>query len=567
MERYRVRREGGVPRLEVPCRGARLLQHPTFNKGTGFTREERAALGLEGLLPDAQCSLEQQSQRVFAGIVRQADPLERYVGLLALQDRNETLFHRVLVDHLEELLPVVHGPTVAEACRRFSHIFRRGRGLWISPRHRGRIEEVLGNAPFEDPRLLVVTDNERVMGLGDMGAGGMAVPVGKLAVYGTAAGIHPTQMLAVSLDVGTDNPELLEDELYLGWRRPRLRGDEYEALVEEFVAAVKRRFPNAILQWEETNRANAFRLLERYRRLLPTFNDDVQGTAALALAALLAAGRATGTPLARQRVVIAGAGPAGIGIARLVRDSLRRAGVSGEDLVSRVAVLDSHGLLVNDVAIAESCKRELAWPTALALKWGLRAWGARDLGAVVRALAPTALVGVSGQAGLFDADVVRTLASRVTRPLVLPLSSPEPEARPGDVLAWTEGRALVAVGRFAETVEGSRPAPVAQATNALVTPGLALGALVSRAYEITDGMFRAAAERLAHEVPDEELAAGRLFPRLREVRRVAARVAEAVVREAGNSGVGLPLEDEAVPQAVAGAMWDPAYLPEESLGG
>jgi malate dehydrogenase (oxaloacetate-decarboxylating) len=568
MESFGRKRDSqGREYLEVPYRGARLLSHPLYTKTTAFSPEERVAFGLEGLLPNHVSTMDQQARRAYENIRRKTDALERYIGLAALQDRNEHLFYRVLLDHLEELLPIVYTPTVGRACQEFSHIFRRARGLWITPEHRGRVAEVLGNAPFDDVRLIVVTDNERILGLGDQGVGGMGIPIGKLAIYTAAAGIHPTRTLPVSLDVGTDNARLLGDDLYLGWRSRRLRGKEYDSLVEEFVQAVKLRFPKALLQWEDFKKANAFRLLERYRRVLPSFNDDIQGTAAVAVAGILAATRLTGTSVSAQRVAILGAGAAGIGIARLIRSTLRRAGVSGEALTLAIASLDSHGLLVDDEEIADVHKRDFAWPAALAEAKGLGRGKARDLLAVVRAIKPTVLIGTSGEPGTFAEETIREMGRHVERPVVFPMSNPtsQSEAKPADLIEWTEGRALVATGSpFDPVAWQGRLILVGQGNNAFVFPGIGLGALVAGAHEVTDGMFVAAADRLAAEASSADLSGGALFPPIQSLRKVTVKIAEAVVREARNSGVAENvLNDEAIPAAVAEAMWDPSYLPTE----
>jgi malic enzyme len=563
MEAYRRKRGAdGRERVEVRLRGTQLLNHPMYNRSTAFTREERRLLGLDGLLPDVTSSMEQQARRAYGNIVRKKDPLERYIGLAALQDRNEHLFYRVLADHLEEFLPIVYTPTVGLACQEYSRIFRRARGLWITPEHKGRMSEVLPNNPYEDVRLIVVTDNERILGLGDQGAGGMGIPVGKLALYVAAAGIHPAQTLPVSLDVGTDNAELLGDDLYIGWRHPRLRGDAYDAVVDEFVRAVKQRFPKALLQWEDFKQWNAFRLLERYRAELPSFNDDIQGTAAVAVAGVVAAARAAGRRLADERVVIVGAGAAGVGIARLMRAALAREGVAGQALGGAIALVDSKGLVVGD---HDEHRGDLAWPTELAVARGLRA-GASLL-ELVRAFQPSVLVGVSGAAGLFSEEIVRSMASHVERPAVFPLSNPtsSSEARPADILAWTQGRALVATGSPFEPVEvDGRRVRIGQGNNAFIFPGVGLGVLVSEAREVTDGMFAAAADALAAQLPDEDRAGGSLFPRIAGLRRITAKVAEAVVRRAASDGVARnPPED--VAEAIAAAMWDPVYPAIDAL--
>jgi malate dehydrogenase (oxaloacetate-decarboxylating) len=565
METFKVIRDSeGKPRLEVPYRGTRLLRHPMYTKSSAFNQEERKIFGLEGLLPGGVSTMEQQERRVYANISRKTDPLEKYIGLAALQDRNEHLFYRLLIDHVEEYLPIVYTPTVGLACQQFSHIFRRARGLWITPGDRGRIYEVLGNAPFDDVRLIVVTDNERILGLGDQGAGGMGIPIGKLALYTTAAGIHPSQTLPVSLDVGTDNEALLADNLYLGWRFPRLRGADYDSFVEEFVQAVKRRFPKALLQWEDFKKANAFRLLDRYRKVITCFNDDIQGTAAVAVAGMMAGCRATGVSIRDQRVVILGAGGAGIGIARLLRDTFRRSGLSGEDLIRATANLDSHGLVVDDEEIRDVHKRDFAWPAALASKMGLAKGSPRDLLAVVRAVRPTVLIGTSGEPGTFTEAVIREMGKHVEQPVIFPMSNPtsKTEAKPVDIVAWTEGRALIATGSPFDPVpyEG-RTITIGQGNNVFIFPGVGLGTLVAEATEVTDKMFAVAAQRLADEVSAEDLASGSLFPSAHEIRRVSARIAEVVAAEARDSGVGRAISDEDIPRLVAAAMWNPAYLP------
>ena len=565
METFTIRRDSrGTLRLEVPYRGTRLLRHPMYTKSSAFSREEREAFGLEGLLPNAVSTMEQQEKRVYGNITRKTDPLEKFIGLAALQDRNEHLFYRLLVDHIEEFLPIVYTPTVGLACQEYSHIFRRGRGLWITPGDRGRIYDVLGNAPFGDVRLIVVTDNERILGLGDQGAGGMGIPIGKLALYTAAAGIHPSQTLPISLDVGTDNEALLSDDLYLGWRFPRLRGAEYDSLVEEFVQAVKHRFPKALLQWEDFKKVNAFRLLDRYRKVITCFNDDIQGTAAVAAAGMMAGSRATGIPLTEQRVVILGAGAAGIGIARLVRDTLRRAGLKGEALTRAIANLDSHGLVVDDEEIRDVHKRDFAWPAALAAKMGLAKGSPRDLLAVVKAVKPTVLIGTSGEPGTFTEEVVREMGRHVERPVIFPMSNPtsKSEAKPADLVAWTEGRALIATGSpFDPVPYQGRTITIGQGNNVFIFPGVGLGTLLAEATEVTDGMFSVAAQRLADEVKASDLESGSLFPSAHEIRRVSARIAEAVIAEARDSGVGKAYLDEDIPGLVASAVWNPVYLP------
>ncbi len=554
MEKYSVRHDStGTARLEVPYRGTRLLRHPMYTKGTAFTEEEREAFGLEGLLPHAVSTIEQQERRVYANISRKADELEKFIGLASLQDRNEHLFYRVLVDHIEEFLPIVYTPVVGRACQEFSHIFRRARGLWITPGHRGRIYEVLGNAPFADVRLIVVTDNERILGLGDQGAGGMGIPIGKLALYTAAAGIHPAQTLPISLDVGTDNEALLNDDLYLGWRFPRLRGAEYDSLVEEFVQAVKRRFPKALLQWEDFKKANAFRLLDRYQKSITCFNDDIQGTAAVAVAGMMAGCRVTGIPVKDQRVVILGAGAAGIGIARLLRDTLARAGPRrARRSRPRRRTSTARGSSWTTSRSRTSTSAPFAWPAALAAKFGLGKGAPRDLLAVVKAVKPTVLIGTSGEPGTFTEAIVREMAKHADRPVIFPMSNPtsKTEAKPADIVKWTDGRALIATGSpFDPVPYGGKKIVVGQGNNAFIFPGVGLGVLVSEAKEVTEAMFAAAAKALADEVKASDLSSGSLFPSTSEIRRVSASVAAAVVKVARDSGLGRPIPDARHPRS------------------
>ena len=568
MERYSLKCEAsGKKRVAVPYRGIRLLRNPMYTKGSAFTQEERLALGLGGLLPHGVTTLDQQARRVYASIQCKQDPLEKYIGLAGLQDRNEYLFYRVLIDHIQELLPIIYTPTVGRACQEFSHIFRRSRGLWITPEHRGHVAEMLKNAPFEDVRLIVVTDNERILGLGDQGAGGMGIPIGKLALYTAAAGIPPWQTLPISLDVGTDNLDLLEDEFYLGWRAPRLRGPEYDSLVEEFVQAVKTCFPKALLQWEDFKKFNAFRLLERYRKAITSFNDDIQGTSAVGVAGLLAGARATGIPLRQHRILFLGAGAAGNGIARLIRGDLRQEGLEGEALTAATASLDIQGLLVDDDPALDPLQKPFAWPVALAERMGLGRGQKRDLLSVVRAFRPTMLIGTSGSPGAFTEEAIREMAHHVERPLVLPMSNPtsKSEAKPKDILAWTEGRALVATGSPFEPVSyGGKEHRIGQSNNVFIFPGVGLGVLVSEAREVTDAMFMAAARQLAEEVLPEDLEAGSLFPCTGRIREVTAHVAAAVAREARDSGVAQrPLDDTVLEKTIAEAMWNPSYLPAD----
>jgi malic enzyme len=546
-------------------RGADLLARPALNKDAAFTEAEREEFGLRGLLPWAVATIEQQVELELERLRRKPDALEQYIGLAALQDRNETLFHRVLLDHLEELAPIVYTPTVGAACRQFCHVVRRPRGLWVTPDDVGRIPQLLHNAAGRDIRLIVATDNERILGLGDQGAGGMGIPVGKLALYTAGAGLHPHLTLPVSLDCGTDNDDLLGDPYYLGYPKPRLRGAAYDSFVEAFVEAVLDVCPDAVLQWEDFKQHNAIRLLDRYRHRIASFNDDIQGTAGVVVAGIMAALRQRGEPMSAQRLVFLGAGAAGIGIARLVQAVIRAEGGPAADPRRAVLMLDSHGLLYQGRDGIDDDKRPFALSGDLMAHYGFGPADRYDLRTVVEQAAPTIMIGTSGTAGSFTEDAIRQMAARTPAPIVLPLSNPtaNTEATPEQVLAWTQGRALVATGSpFDPVPVDGRPRVIGQANNVFVFPGVGLGAVVARAREVTDRMFLVAASTLAGMVTPQRLATGALYPRLSELRPISRAIAIAVAREARDRGLGRIMPDEEIEAAVDAATWMPSYRSE-----
>jgi malic enzyme len=545
--------------------GSALLARTAYNRDAAFTEEERDALGLRGLMPCGVASLDQQVALELEHLHDKSDDLEKYIGLAALQDRNETLFYRLLTDRLEELAPIVYTPTVGDACRRYSHVVRRTRGLWITPDDIDRIPRLLANAQRPGVRLVVATDNERILGLGDQGAGGMGIPIGKLALYTAGAGVHPGLTLPVSLDCGTDNADLLSDPHYLGYRKPRLRGTAYDQFIEAFVTAVTAYYPEALLQWEDFKQHNAIRLLSRYRHRLPSFNDDIQGTAAVVLAGILSALRVRGEPLSRQRLVLLGAGAAGLGIARLVASAMTREGAGADEIRDRIVLLDSRGLVYEGRAGLDDDKREFALSAGSLSRYDLASstLDQSDLDAVVRHVAPTILIGTTGTAGAFTSDAIRDMAARVPAPIVMPLSNPtaKSEARPDDVLAWSDGRAIVATGSpFDPVTIGGRTRLIGQANNVFIFPGLGLGAIVARAREVTDAMFLVAAATLAELTSPERLAQGALYPRLADLRSISRAIAIAVAREAHDSGVS-SWPDHDVEASVEAAMWQPEYDP------
>ena len=562
MEKFDLTRSNGRYQLRVPEQYGSILRYPLYNKGTGFTKVERERFQLDGRLPAQVNDIETQAERVYHSIMFNPDPVGRNIDLAALQDRNEHLFFKVLSDHLEELMPIVYTPTVGQASQYFSRVFRRARGIWITPEHVGRIEDVLRNAaPFEDVQLMVVTDNEAILGIGDQGAGGMAISVGKLSLYCAGAGIHPARTLPISLDVGTDNHDLLDDPLYLGYREQRLRGEKYLALVDEFVAAAKNLFPNVFIQWEDLRKDNALAILNRYRKVVPSFNDDIQGTGAVAYACVHAGSRITGMPITDHRVLIYGAGAAGYGIADKILGGLSFHGLEGDALKRSVLAMDSRGVL-SDVHEFHDYKAEMAWPEKWVLELGLDERNRRSLEAVITAYKPTVLIGTSGQADSFDEKVVRAMAASTEQPLILPMSNPTSicEAKPERVLRWTNGKALVASGSPFDDVETpTGPQRIGQANNVFIFPGLGMGTIVSGATEVTDGMIGSASKALADCLTDEDVADRCLMPEVSRLWDICGSVALAVASRAVQDGVAEPMTDEQLAAKIADYRWKPVY--------
>lgn len=560
---FRIRRDtvSNELYLETTLSGSALLDHPLLNKGTAFTDQERRTFGLNGLLPPAVSTQNDQLARNYSNYRLRTSDLDRYQFLTALQDRNETLFYRLVGEHLTEMMPIIYTPVVGAACQAYSHIYHRPRGLYISIEQQDQLDEILQSVR-QDVEVICVTDGERILGLGDLGIGGMGIPIGKLALYTVCAGIHPATTLPIVLDVGTNNRELLDDPLYLGLRHERVRGERYDAFIDAFVKAVAKRFPNALLQWEDFAKNNAARLLERYRDQLCTFNDDIQGTGAVTLAAVLAAAKATGTRISEHRVVLLGAGSAAAGIASQIVTAMVSEELSDADAKARIWLVDSKGLVHDGRTDLDSSKRLFAQPQAAAANWGVA--GAPSLLDVVRHAQPTVLIGTAAQPGAFDENVVREMARHVQRPIIFPLSNPTSccEAMPEDLVRWTEGRALIATGSpFLPVQYEGRSIAIAQCNNAFIFPGVGLGVLAAGATRVSDAMFVAAARALSELSPILTNESAPLLPSVEEVRSVSRHVALAVAREAERTGLAPAANDADLVRRVDEKMWTPHYLP------
>ena len=547
--------------MKIHQTGPELLNIPRLNKGTAFTESERDAFALHGFLPSHIGTLEDQRARRHQGLVRLSAPIEKYEFLRDLQDINETLYYSLIIHHVEETLPIVYTPTVGEACQKFSEIWRKPRGLFLSYPNKHRIEQILGHPRYDQIRAIVVSDGERILGLGDQGAGGMGIPIGKMALYTALAGIRPEWCLPILLDVGTDNEERLADPLYIGWRNKRVRGAQYEEFVDTLVAVVKRRWPHILLHWEDFAGVNAAKFLHRYRQKLCTFNDDIQGTAAVATVTLMSAIYVTGVPLTEQRICFLGFGGAGIGIAQLMLSVMRDHGLSEDQARARFFAIDREGLIVADRQSLTSDQKPFARNRAEVASW--KAPNPDNIGLldVIKNGRPTVLIGVSGQAGAFAEEAIRTMAKDVARPIVFPLSNPvsRSEATPQQIVDWTAGRALIGTGSpFPPASYQGRPVAFAQTNNSYIFPGLALGILASRARHVSDGMVKASALALAELLPTRMDKSGALLPPLTALRSVSRHVAQAVGQQAIKEGLA-QVNPADFDNELTAMIWEPLY--------
>ena len=553
--------------MKINLTGYDLLIHPRLNKGTAFSESERNAFGLHGLLPPHVGTLEDQRRRRKKGLDELGTPMQKYSFMRDLQDTNETLFYSLITHFIEETLPIVYTPTVGEACQQFSEIWRKPRGLFLSYPNRDLIDQIFSHPRYAGIKCIVVSDGERILGLGDQGAGGMGIPIGKMALYTALAGIAPESCLPILLDVGTENEERLQDPLYVGWRNQRIRGQQYDDFVDLFVSATKRRWPHVLLQWEDFAGINAARFLERYRNQLCTFNDDIQGTAAVATGTLLSAVTVTGIPLSEQRVVFFGFGGAGLGIAQLIYSVMRDAGLGEQEAYRRFYAVDRYGLLVEGAEGVRPEQAPFARPKSDLAGWQLSNPQEIGLLEVVRNARPTVLIGVSGQAGAFTEEMIRTMAKNTERPVIFPLSNPTSrcEATPQQVLDWTDGRALIGTGSpFGPSKFNGREIRIDQTNNSYIFPGLALGIISSKARQVSDAMIKAAAIALAELAPTRQSKSANLLPPLAAIRSVSLAIAKAVGNQAIQDGSATVDQDQ-FEQELAANIWEPVYEPYERV--
>ncbi len=547
--------------LYIPYAGPALMATPLLNKGSAFSAEERSSFNLEGLLPETTETIQEQVERAYQQYKSFESDMDKHIYLRNIQDTNETLFYRLVQNHISEMMPIIYTPTVGAACENFSNIYRRGRGLFISYPNRDRIDDLLNNAANHNVKVIVVTDGERILGLGDQGIGGMGIPIGKLSLYTACGGISPAYTLPIVLDVGTNNPQRLADPMYMGWRHPRITGPDYDAFVEEFIQAVQRRWPDALIQFEDFAQKNAMPLLERYKDRICCFNDDIQGTAAVTVGSLLAACKAAGTQLSKQRITFLGAGSAGCGIAEAIIAQMVSEGISDEKARSQVYMVDRWGLLQEGMPNLLDFQQRLVQKHSNTKEWENEGNGFSLLD-VMRNAKPTVLIGVSGAPGLFSQEVIEEMHKHCKRPIVFPLSNPTSrvEATPNDIIRWTNGEALVATGSpFDPVVHEGRTYPIAQCNNSYIFPGIGLGVLAVNAKRVTDEMLMESSRALATYSPLAINGRGALLPPLEEIHLVSKKIAFAVAKKAIEQGVALEITDEALNDAIDQAFWQPVY--------
>lgn len=556
--------EQGRPYYEVKTTDFALLSNSILNKGTGFSAQERDEFYLNGLLPPEESTIADQRSRSYAAFQSKTSDLEKYIYMRDLQDSNETLFYSLIKEHTVEIMPIVYTPVVGAACQNFSRIYRRPRGVFIAYPNRDKIDTILSNPRFAQVKVIVVSDGERILGLGDQGAGGMGIPIGKLALYCACAGIHPASTLPVLLDSGTNNTDLLNDPLYMGWRHERVRDQQYDDFVDTFIQVLKKRYPHILLQWEDFALQNATRLLGKYKHQLCTFNDDIQGTAAIATGTLLSAVQVTGIQLRDQKIVIVGAGSAGCGIAELVVHAMIEDGISEKQARSQIYMIDRNGLLVDGMEGLLPFQEKLLKDKAAFSNWKCEKDNIISLKDVIKNLHPNALLGVSAQPGIFTEDLVREMASHVKKPIIMPLSNPisRSEAIPSDLLKWTNNQAVIGTGSpFSDVIRDGKPFRVDQTNNVYIFPGMGLGLIAVKAKLVTDKMFMAAAKALASCSPAKLNPNANLLPSLDTVREVSYQVALAVAKEAINSDLADYMTDEQLAEGIQKYIWEPVYTP------
>jgi malate dehydrogenase (oxaloacetate-decarboxylating) len=550
--------------MAVSVKGKDLLFNYEINKGTAFSKRERDDLNLAGLLPPHISTLKQQLERTYENFSGKTTNIEKFIYLTSLQDRNEILYYRLLLEHIEEMMPIVYTPVVGEACQKFSHIYRRGRGVYVSYDDRGNIAHILRHIGIDNPSIIVVTDGERILGLGDQGAGGMGIPIGKLCLYTLCAGVSPYSTIPITLDVGTDNEERLNDPLYIGLRQKRVRGEAYQAFIDEFVEAVKNVFPNVCLQWEDFLKGNAIKQLKRFRDALCSFNDDIQGTAGVVVAGLYSALRITGQSFAGQRIVFAGAGASAQGISDLIVAAMREDGLSEQQAIERIWTVDSQGLCTKSRKGLADFKLKFARSEKEIEGYACRDLSSISLEETIDNTKPTILIGTSGNSGMFNETIIRKMADINERPIIFPLSNPtsKAEVTPADALRWSDGKAIIATGSPFDPVEiKGRHFRIGQGNNSFIFPGVGLGVTVAQARRVTDEMFLDAAKALARMVTQEDLDESAVYPNLTRIRECSHAVACATVRRAVEQGHADEEILEELEETIRRAMWMPEYLP------